>query len=239
MRLTEGTLLAGRIRYTQAATGHRTGIEPVLLAAVVPARPGERVIEAGTGAGAGLLCLSYRVPELRGVGIERDPELAALARDNLRTNGFEGTTIITADITGPPLTGPVDHAFANPPWRPVADTPSPDPGRRLAYEAPGDLLPAWTASLTRLLRPRGSLSLILPAASLDTALEAARAAGCGSLRILPLWPRAGRPAKLFILRAIRGGRGPTVLLPGLVLHEASGFSEAANLVLRDGAAIDL
>jgi tRNA1(Val) A37 N6-methylase TrmN6 len=236
---TEGTLLSGRIRYTQAAGGHRTGIEPVLLAAVVPARQGERVIEAGTGAGAGLLCLNYRIPALRGIGIERDPELAALARANLQANGFDGSAIIATDITCPPLSGPFDHAFANPPWRAVADTPSPDPGRRLAYEAPPGLLPAWIASLVRLLRPRGSLSLILPAAALDAALEASRAASCGSLRVLPLWPRAGRPAKLFILRAIRGGRGPTVLLPGLVLHEANGFSEAANLVLRDGAAIDL
>lgn len=239
MTRTEGTLLAGRIRYAQSATGHRSGIEPVLLAAVVPARRGQRVIEAGTGAGAGLLCLSHRVAGLCGAGIERDPALAAIARANLRANGQEGLAVIAADITCPPLAGPFDHAFANPPWRAPADTPSPDPGRRLAYEASGGLLAAWTASLASLLRPRGSLSLILPAASIDAALEATRAAGCGSLRILPLWPRRGRPAKLFILQAIRGGRGPTVLLPGLVLHEGEGFSEAANLVLRDGAAIDL
>jgi tRNA1Val (adenine37-N6)-methyltransferase len=52
MVTTEGHLLGGRIRYRQPDTGFRSGLEPVLLAASVPARPGEHVLEAGTGAGA-------------------------------------------------------------------------------------------------------------------------------------------------------------------------------------------
>lgn len=239
MSQTIGGLLAGRVRYSQQVGGHRSGIEPILLAAAVPARAGDRVIEAGTGAGAGLLCLNYRVAALHGVGIEQDPALAALAASNMRSNGFGGTSIIAADITRPPVTGPFDHAFANPPWHPAAATQSPDPGRQRAYVAHAGLLVDWTLSLKRLLRPRGSLTLILPAASLDEALTACRAAGFGSLHILPLWPRKGRAAKLIILRAIRSGRGPTILHPGLVLHEAEGYSEATNLVLRNGAAIDL
>jgi hypothetical protein len=35
----------------------------------------------------------------------------------------------------------------------------------------------------------------------------------------------------------RGGRGPGELLPGLVLHEGTGFSPAAEAVLRGGAAL--
>ena len=53
--LTEGTLLGGAIRYGQPKTGYRTGIEPIFLAAAVPAHAGNQVLEAGTGAGAGLL----------------------------------------------------------------------------------------------------------------------------------------------------------------------------------------
>ena len=60
MDTTEGTLLGGRVRYAQPARGYRTGIEPVLLAAAVPAVPGQAVLEAGTGAGAALLCLAAR-----------------------------------------------------------------------------------------------------------------------------------------------------------------------------------
>ncbi|HJS85951.1 MAG TPA: SAM-dependent methyltransferase, partial [Acetobacteraceae bacterium] len=61
MDVTGGTLLGGRVRYAQPAEGFRSGIEPVLLAAAVPARPGECVLEGGSGAGAGLLCLAARI----------------------------------------------------------------------------------------------------------------------------------------------------------------------------------
>ncbi|MCX7383228.1 MAG: SAM-dependent methyltransferase, partial [Alphaproteobacteria bacterium] len=70
------------------------------------------------------------------------------------------------------------------------------------------------------------------------ALAAFACAGCGSLALLPLWPRAGRAAKLVLLRGVKGGRGPFRLLPGLVLHEAGGYTAAAQAILRDGAALE-
>ncbi len=84
----DGTLLGGRLIYRQTQAGYRTGIEPVLLAASIPVRPGERVAEGGTGAGAGLLCLAARVPGLVGLGLEIDPGLVEAARGNITANGF-------------------------------------------------------------------------------------------------------------------------------------------------------
>ncbi|HET9018931.1 MAG TPA: SAM-dependent methyltransferase, partial [Acetobacteraceae bacterium] len=94
-----GTLLGGRVHHTQLAEGHRTGIEPVLLAASIPAMHGARVLEGGTGSGAGLLCLAARVQGIAGVGIERDPALAALARANIAANGFAGLAVLEGDLT--------------------------------------------------------------------------------------------------------------------------------------------
>ncbi|HEY0053102.1 MAG TPA: methyltransferase, partial [Caulobacteraceae bacterium] len=48
-------LLDGRVRLTQPARGYRAGVDAALLAAACPAAPGERVVEAGCGAGAVLL----------------------------------------------------------------------------------------------------------------------------------------------------------------------------------------
>ena len=116
---TSGTLLDGRISYSQPSRGYRTGIEPVLLAAAVPACAGERVLEAGTGAGAGLLCLTARVSGLTGTGVERDQQMAALARRNLDANDAGGIGIEVADICQWRGAGPYAHAFANPPWHQV------------------------------------------------------------------------------------------------------------------------
>lgn len=233
-----GSLLGGRVRHDQWATGHRTGIEPVFLAASIPAQAGELVLEAGTGSGAALLCLAARVAGIGGVGVERDAVLAGLAGQNIAANGFAGLTALAADIATLRLDGAFDHAFANPPWHDEAGTASPDAAREAARRSAPGLLHVWTKQLGKHLRHRGTLTLVVAAASLPACLDACAQAGCGSQAVLPLWPRAGMAAKLLLLRAIKGGRAPFRLLPGLVLHDADGrFTPAAEAILRDGAAL--
>ena len=139
--------------------GHRSGLEPVLMAAWVPARPGQRVLEGGAGAGAGLLCLAARVSPLDGVGVELNPALAALARRNLAANGATGIEVLAADLAAghAPAAGGFHHAFANPPWH--AGTASPDGERDLARRTAHGLLPLWVAALCRSLRHRGTVTL--------------------------------------------------------------------------------
>lgn len=233
-----GTLLGGRVHHAQPETGHRTGIEPVLLAASIPARQGDFVVEGGTGSGAGLLCLAARVAGIAGAGIERDPAMAAVARANVTANGFDSLAIVEADLTHWQAAGVVDHAFANPPWHDAAGTASPDAQREAAKRGAPGLLAAWAAALARPLRWHGTLTLIFHTAVLQEAMAACIEAGCGSLAVLPLWPKTGRPAKLLLLRAIKGGRGPCRMLPGLVLHEPDGrFTAPADAILSGGAAL--
>ena len=237
---THGALLGGRVRYAQPATGFRSGIEPVLLAAAVPARPGQRVLEAGTGAGAGLLCLAARVPQLVCLGVERDPELASVAGANAAANRFGDVLFVAADIAALPLSGVFDHAFANPPYHPPDSSPSPLPERDAAKRAGPNLLKLWTSILGKRLRTKGTLTLILPAPRLPECLDALSRAGLGSIAAFPLWPKAGREAGLMLIQGIKGGRGRFSLRPGMVLHEPEGrFSAQAEAVLRHGALLNL
>ncbi len=236
--VTQGHLLDGRVRYDQPASGHRSGIEPVFLAAGVPARAGQRVLEAGTGAGAALLCLAWRVPGVLGTGLECDPALAALAAANVAANASAGLRIVAGVLEDYAPDAPFDHAIANPPWHEAAGTASPDAARETARRGDPDLLGRWVGALATHLRPRGTLTLIANAASLPDWLAALPGAGCGSPAVLPLWPRFGSPAKLLLLQAVRGGRAPFRLLPGLVLHESDGaFTKQAQAILRDAAAL--
>lgn len=237
---TEGTLLGGRVRHVQPRDGHRTALEPVLLAAAIPARPGQRVLEGGTGVGSALLCLAARVAGVGGLGLERDPGLAEIARHNFAANGFAALAIATVDLTGWAAEARYDHAFANPPWHDPAATASANQQRDAARRAMPGLFEAWARPLARALQPRGTLTFILGADHLAGGVAALTASGCGSLTIFPLWPKAGRPARLVLIQAIRGGRGPTRLLAGLILHQASGgFTPEADAILRDGAAVTL
>ncbi len=237
MLTTEGWLLDGRVRYAQPLDGYRTGIEPVLLAASIPARAGERVLEAGTGAGAGLLCLAARVPGVLGLGIEVDPAMAELARQNVAANGIDGVSIAIADIVAWGGDETFDHAFSNPPWHDPADTLPPLARRRLAKHEGEAPLEDWVAAMRAALRPKGSLTMLVPARQAARAMAAFRAEGFGRLTLFPLWPRPGRDAKLTLIRGHAAQRGPGRIAPGLVLHDDGRFSGPAQSLLRDGAAL--
>ena len=238
MDVTHGTLLGGRVRYAQPRKGYRTGIEPVLMAASVPARPGERVLEAGTGAGAGLLCLMARVPGLAGAGIELDPLTAELARENARSNGLDAE-IHLGEVGAAPRHGLFDHAFANPPWHDSAGTRSLDTRRALAtHHGRGDLA-SWVAPLSEALTPRGTLTLVLPAMLTADGMAALLGAGLRQIALFPFWPKAGVAAKIILLRARQGGSACRVC-HGLELHDAEGgYTPAAHAILRDGEALAL
>jgi tRNA1(Val) A37 N6-methylase TrmN6 len=239
---TEDRLLNGRVLLRQPRTGLRAGLDAVLLAAGIPARPGQRVLEAGCGSGVGFLCLAARVPGLRIIALEQDPVLAALAAANAAANGLAGQVeVIEGDVRDRSLARrlpPCDHGFANPPFWPGGTAP-PEARRQAMTHATAEdaaSLADWAACLATPLVNRGTLSLILPAARLDQGMAALAAAGCAGTLLLPFWPRSGVAAKRVLLQARRGGRGPARIVPGLVLHAAGeGFTPAAEAVLRDAA----
>lgn len=241
---TVGSLLDGRIRYRQFRQGYRTGLEPVLMAAHVPARAGDRVLEGGCGAGAGLMCLAHRVAEVTGLGLERDSRTACLAETNFADNGFDRLHVARTTLPALPAAamfpsegGWFDHAFANPPWHRHDATASPDARRDLARRvASADTIAAWVRSLGRQVRHRGTLTLALPAALHDVAVASMRDHGIGGITLFPFWPKAGRPARIVLVQGRIGSKGDAAVLPGLILHEDDGrFTRQAASVLRDGA----
>ena len=112
----EDSLLGGRVIFHQPVDGYRAAIDPVLLAAAVPARSGDRVLDLGTGAGAAFLCLLARCPDIQIMGIEQDPAAAALARENAALNGWGARVEIVAGGLDRAAEGAFDQALFNPRW---------------------------------------------------------------------------------------------------------------------------
>jgi len=134
---TEDRLLGGRIRLKQPAAGYRVAIDPVFLAASVPAEPHQLVLDVGCGAGAAMLCLAARVPHSRLVGLEMQRDLVRLAGDNIILNGLEArASVMIGDLLHPPprlSPGAFDHVMANPPFRPRNQAePAAAPGKSAA-----------------------------------------------------------------------------------------------------------
>lgn len=241
--LSRDRVLGGRLHLLQPRRGYRVAIDPVLLAAAVPATAGERVLDAGAGSGAASLCLAWRIPGSTVTGLELSPELLALARENTRLNGLEGRVeMVAGDLLDPPSAIrvlPFDQVLTNPPFHATgAASPPASTTARAAHLAAMPLAEWLQACLAR-LRPHGWLTLIHNTDRLD-AILAALAGRAGDIAVLPLWPRVGAAARRVVVTARKGSRGPTRLLPGLVLHGSEGhFTPAADAILRDGAALPL
>jgi tRNA1Val (adenine37-N6)-methyltransferase len=240
MTTTQGHLLGGRVSYRQPEVGFRSGIEPVLLAASIPARAGEHVLEAGTGAGAALLCLTARVPGIHGFGVESDLEIAELAVVNAQANGFSRIQIVAERIETTPLPRRFDHAMANPPYHRMDGSASPVAARETAKRGSEMLIRTWIERLSAALRRRGSLTLIVPTGMLTIAMAAMAECRCPCTTVFPLWPKRGRAAKLVLLRGVNEARAPVRLLPGMLLHQPDGsFSDEAQAILAGAAALPL
>ncbi|UEM21698.1 methyltransferase [Skermanella mucosa] len=241
---TADRLLGGRVLLMQPARGYRAAIDPVLLAAATPASAGERVLDVGAGVGAATLCLASRVPGADVTGLELQPDLAALGAENIRANGLEDRVrILEGDLLAPPegiAATAFDRVMTNPPFQEAGThTPPPDGSRALAHGEGAADLAAWLDFCARRVKPRGTLTVIHRADRLDD-LIALLHGRFGAITLVPLWPKAGRPARRILVTARKGARSPARLMPGLVLHEADGrFTGAAEAILRDGAALDL
>ncbi len=166
--------------------------------------------------------------------------LLRLARANAASNCWTDLTFVAADLAASPVGGTFDHAFANPPYHDIDGTPSPSHAREAAKRSAPALLSVWIEALSRPLRERGTLTLILPPGLLEPALAAMRDRNVPAECVFPIWPRAGRPARLLLVLGRQLGRAPLILAPGLVLHADSGAClPDADAVLRDGSALSL
>jgi tRNA1(Val) A37 N6-methylase TrmN6 len=245
-RTSEDALLGGRLVLRQPVRGHRFGHDAVLLAAATPARPGQAAVELGAGVGAAGLALARRIDGLAVTLVEIDPQLTALAADNVARNGLakrvRAVCLDVADAAGLAAGGlaaqTADQVLMNPPFNPP-DNASPDRARRLAHMTSPATLSQWVESAARLLRPGAVLTLIWRADGLGEVLTTL-ADGFGAIMVLPVYPKPQAAAIRVLVRATQGSRAPLVLLPGFVLADPAGKPTAqAEAVLRDGAGIDL
>lgn len=222
--------LGGALEVAQPQKGFRAGSDSVLLGAAV--RSGtQSIADLGAGVGVAALVGLFWQKSAHATLIERDPQAAQQARENLARNGLEPRArVVEADFL---VSGPQRQALglnpdsfetivANPPYfDDQGGTAAPEKGRAGARHMPRAALHDWARVATSLAQPEGEVIFVHRASALPELL-AAFERRLGAITVWPLSARHGSAPKTVLVRGIKGSRAPFSLLAPLVLHEEQG-----------------
>lgn len=245
--ITQDAFLDGALQILQPKTGYRAATDPVFMAASIPVKSDEKILELGCGVGVAMLCLGSRVRDCRITGLEIQPDYADLARENARVNNIDAV-VVSGDLMQMPQelrNQSFDHVMFNPPFYDEGRVTAPDDtGKSQAFVMELDIRD-WIKVAMKRLKPKGRLTFIHRIDVLPKAMGAL-AEISGDITVKPLVSRAGQPAKRIIVTCRKGTNGPPRLLSPLVIHssvthgvDAGAYSEVAEGILRSGNALPI
>jgi len=211
--------MEGRLKLIQSRNGYRFSIDAVLLAEFVSIKPGETVVDLGTGCGIIPLMLLLTKRVGYAFGLEIQPALADQAVRNALLNGFDKKMdIILGDIRHPPLMpSSTDVVVCNPPYRPQkSGRINPDPQRAIARHEILASLDDILDIARKVLRPKGRLAMIYPAVRLADIMVRMKGYNLEPKRLRVIYPSLSSEAKLVLIEASTGGRGGLKVMPPII-----------------------
>lgn len=242
METTIDALLNRRITVEQPKKGFRVAVDTILLAAAVGARTGEKALDLGCGVGGAMLALAVRVAGLTVNGLEIQPEIAELARANIKRNTFEDRMeVITGDVTFMPgqLLFSYDHVMVNPPYHDSAKHDvSEDETKRIAMAGTTNEMEIWVTGVARCLKLTGIMTMIHRADRLEEILGYMRPY-FGDAMVIPLLPKADEAAKRVIIRAPKGEGARHIPCRPITLHRSSGgYTDEMDSILKHNTPVE-
>ena len=237
--ITRDTLLRGRVKLCQPRVGFRSSLDPLLLAGfVVP--PFGYFLDMGCASGALSFLLLAHDPAARGIGVEIQPRLAALAEQGRQDNGFENRfAVVGGDVRsdGVVAAQAFDLVTTNPPFRPVGTgVLSPLSEKALANHEVSLALHEWLDVAAKALRQGGRLATIFPFDRRDELIAGLQARGFQIARSRLVVPREGETPNRVLVEARRTlTLVETRFEPPLVVHDGAGYSVEMRRMLGEDA----
>ena len=228
----------------QPQHGYRFSLDAFLLADFVPpvwpAHP--LLLDLGTGCGVVALLLARRFPQARLVGVELQPEMVAVAQQNVVQNGLgHRVHMLCADVrTLPSLVAPGVFAtvVCNPPYRRVGQGRlNPNASRAMARHEVALTLAQLLDAARHALARRGLLVMIYhPSRLAELCVELERV-GLGLRRMRLIHPQPQVAASMVLMEAVREGRDALEVLPPLFVCDAHGRYTAEMQAIYQGRAL--
>lgn len=213
----------GGLRIIQHPGRFPFAIDAVLLAWYATVRGRARVLDLGTGCGVVPLLLSARHPQAAITGLEIQAETAEMAARSVALNGLtERVRIDWGDYRQVGTLyghGAFDLVTMNPPYRePSRGRLAPETSRVMArHEITGSLADAVQAAAVA-AKFGGRVAVVFLAERLTDLMVELRSHKLEPKRLRLIQSRAGRPANLLLLEAVKGGGPGLTVEPPLVIY---------------------
>jgi tRNA1Val (adenine37-N6)-methyltransferase len=226
-RFTQDTFFNGKLTVKQERMGYRYSIDAVILAHRVRPKPGERVVDLGTGCGIVPLIVGFRHPEIQMFGIEIQKELSDIADINIRDNGMkENIRIFCRDMrTIQPVMfqAPVDIVVSNPPFHKAASGRiNPNQQRAVArHEIQITLLDVLKAA-GDILKRAGLFVLVYTSERLPELVQHMRACRIEPKNVRFIHSREKSESKIMIMEGIKQGRPGLKVGPPIIIYNEEG-----------------
>ncbi|WP_319588837.1 methyltransferase [uncultured Desulfobulbus sp.] len=223
--LTDDTLFSGELICRQHRDGYRFSVDAVLAAHFAVPKPGQRVLDLGCGCGVIGLILAHRQPRVVVSSLEMQEDLAALAEENGRLNGFaDRFQVIRGDVRAiARLLAPesFDLVICNPPYR-KKDSGRINQGDQAAlarHELSGEIVDFVRAAAFA-VKNRGKVVFVYPARRSNTLLAALHEQRLTPKRLQPVYSYpCAESARLVLVEAVKNGGEQIEILAPLYIYE--------------------
>lgn len=210
--------------------GHRSGLDAMLLASLVPDAAKGRLADLGAGAGAAGFAVASRLSALEVTLVERAPEMVEFARRSIalpqNAHLAPRLHLTSADIASSAAdrkaAGLADNSFQhvvmNPPFNDARSNTTPDPLRAQAHAAHQGLFEDWIKCAAAICAASGQLALIARPQSLQEILHACQNR-FGGLEVTPVHPKSNEPALRILVTGVKGSRASLCLRSQVTIHK--------------------
>ena len=214
------------------------GIDAVLLAWFAKAKPGERVLDMGTGTGIVPILMKARYPKGYFTGLEIQEESAELARRSVAYNKLEqDIDIVTGDIkeAGAVFGGAsFDVVTTNPPYMIGSHgLTGENSAKTIARHETLCTLDDIIAQAAKVLVPKGRFYMVHRPFRLAEIMTELCGCGLEPKRMRLAYPFVDREPNMVLIEAVKGGNSQLIVEEPLIVYKTDGTYTDALLKMYE------
>ncbi|MCP3922377.1 MAG: methyltransferase [Desulfobacterales bacterium] len=233
MEYSKDLLFNESISIKQKNKGYRFSVDPIILAGIIHVPEDAKVADFGTGCGIIPIVLCKRFHKINVVGVEIQKDLAHIATQNIKDNGFrDRVKIENIDINEISQRGVYDFIVSNPPYiRQGSGRLNPVEEVLIARHEIKITITNFLSVASKALKNKGRIAIIFPANRLSELINEFKNSNIAPKNLTIIYSKPGKNAELVLLEGVKnGGDELKIYRPFYINNEKGEYSDAMQRI---------